>query len=210
MARTQLERRAETEGRFLAAAAAIIAEHGIEGASVDAIAQAAGRTSGALYGRFGSKDGLLFELLDSWKNEVAARTTNDLLDADTLDEQLRALWRNFAEADATTGRWVQLEHELWRWAIREGNDTARERLGHRYRDAWRSVADMLEAWVGAGLIDPPMEVERLAPSLVAALIGFEMEHRVDPGIVDEETVVAALRALVGARAEPRTRRRRPR
>ena len=58
---TQGERKAETRARLLSAAATVFADLGIEGASVDAIAETAGRTSGALYAHFGSKEGLLID-----------------------------------------------------------------------------------------------------------------------------------------------------
>ncbi|MGH9206548.1 MAG: helix-turn-helix domain-containing protein, partial [Acidimicrobiales bacterium] len=52
---TQEERKAETRARLLAAAADLFAGQGIEAVSVDAVAEAAGRTSGAVYAHFGSK-----------------------------------------------------------------------------------------------------------------------------------------------------------
>ena len=62
---TQGERRADTRQRLLNAAAELFAERGVEGTSIDAIAQRADRTSGAVYDHFGGKDGLLLALLDS-------------------------------------------------------------------------------------------------------------------------------------------------
>ena len=70
VARTQEERKAETRARLLAAAADLFADQGIDAVSVDAVAEAAGRTSGAVYAHFGSKQGLLLALLDSWKDSV--------------------------------------------------------------------------------------------------------------------------------------------
>jgi hypothetical protein len=67
---TQQERKAETRARLLGAAAALFAEQGVDAVSVDAVAEAAGRTSGAVYAHFGSKQGLLLALLDSWKDAV--------------------------------------------------------------------------------------------------------------------------------------------
>ena len=62
MAKTQQERRADTRQRLLTAARDVIAERGVAGASIDALAEAAERTSGALYAQFGNKDGLLLAL----------------------------------------------------------------------------------------------------------------------------------------------------
>ena len=60
--KTQEERRADTRERLLRAAADLFARKGVDAVSVDAIADEAGRTSGALYDHFGGKDGLLFAL----------------------------------------------------------------------------------------------------------------------------------------------------
>src|SRR4051794_41939512 len=113
---TQGERRAETRERLLAAAAELFAERGIEGSSVDAIAERAERTSGAIYDHFGGKEGLLFALLEGWVDDVAAVISAELLTADTLDQRLTALWRNVTHPPAGDDRWIHLEHELWSYA----------------------------------------------------------------------------------------------
>ena len=91
---------------------------GVEGASVDAIAEAADRTSGAVYDHFGGKEGLLFALLEGWVDDVAAVIGAELATATTLDERLAALWRNVVRPAAGDGRWIALEHELWSYAAR--------------------------------------------------------------------------------------------
>jgi AcrR family transcriptional regulator len=178
---TQQERRAETRTRLLDAAAELFARHGIEGASVDAIADAADRTSGALYGHFGSKEGLLTALLDRWLEEMATVTEAEVIAAPTVEERLAAIWRNFAEPTP----WVQLEHELWLWATRH-DGPATDRVAARYRDA----AERVDAFAGKP------GVGRL---VIALMIGLEMQHRVDPDAVDEQLAVDGLGALMNGR-----------
>lgn len=50
--------------RILAAARAIVAQHGAEGLSMNALAAAAGVGKGTIFRRFGDRDGLLYALLD--------------------------------------------------------------------------------------------------------------------------------------------------
>src|SRR5687768_8612154 len=139
VARTQEQRRADTRDRLLRAAATLFADHGVDAASVDAIADAAGRTSGSVYAHFGSKEGLLLALLDAWENDVAAVILAEFLAAPTFDDRLRALWRNVVDPPAPGGaRWLQLEHELWLYATR--HPAVRDRLAARYREAWVAVA----------------------------------------------------------------------
>src|SRR5262245_27341829 len=171
MSRARQARSVETRGRLLAAARTAIAEHGIERASVDAIAERAGRTSGSLYGQFGSKDGLLVALLDESKDVVARSMLADREAARSLDEWLVALWRNFCRPPAEARHWVHFEHEVWVWATRPGNQQARTRLGERYRTEFAMLASALDAWAAEGLIDLPGPSAGVATVVVSTLIG---------------------------------------
>ncbi len=195
MARTQAERRADTRSRLLQAAATRFAADGIERASIDAVADDAQRTSGSVYAHFGSKEGLLLALLDSWKNDVVVAATAEISTAATPHERLAAIWRNFADPPGDGGRWLQLEHELWLYATRHPD--VLDRLAQRYRDVWRETHDELREWQATGEIDPPVPDDAVAPLLVALLIGLEMQHRLDPDAIDERVAVAGLSALLG-------------
>jgi hypothetical protein len=76
----------------------------------------------------------------------------------------------------------------------------RARLGERYRAEFATLAEALDAWATEGLIDLPAPADGVATVVVGTLIGLEMSCRLDPTAVDEDAVVAALRALVGALA----------
>ncbi len=187
---TQGERRARTRQALLDAAAELFAERGVEGASVDAIAEKADRTSGALYDHFGSKDGLLFALLEGWVDDVAAVTFAELSTVTTLEERMAVLWRNVVDPVVGDGRWIGLEHELWSYAAR--NDEARHHLVRRYRAVWDSVNEGLAQW-----LDEPADV---GPALIGLLLGLEMMRRVDPDAVPDDMAIAALAGVVtGAR-----------
>ncbi len=120
MAQTQQQRKEETRARLLSAAADLFAEQGIDAVSVDAVAEAAGRTSGSVYAHFGSKQGLLLALLDSWKASVLTVLFAEVAVTDTPSGQLAAVWENLADtSDDRRGRWSLLEHELWLRAARD-------------------------------------------------------------------------------------------
>jgi AcrR family transcriptional regulator len=191
---TQAERKDETRTRLLSAAAAVFAERGIDGASVDAIAEAAGRTSGALYAHFGSKEGLLLELLESWRSQVSTAINADLSEARTVDERLLALWHEFAHPEGSARQWVQLEHELWRWVTRVGHDEMQALVARRYRSARDAMSEMVERWSGEGLVPPPRG--DVGSAIISLLIGLEMQHRLDPAVIDDAVAIAALRSVV--------------
>ncbi len=183
---TNEERRAETRQRLLSAAATLFAERGVDGASIDAIAERADRTSGAVYDHFASKEGLLFAVLDGWVSDAASAIEAELADATSLDERLGVLWSNVSEPVAGDGHWIALEHELWNHAAR--NPELRDRVARRYRGAWRGITNAVHEWSGHG--------GDVGPSLIGLLFGLEMIHRVDPEAMAAPRAVASLRSLI--------------
>lgn len=196
MSRTQQERKADTRARLLAAAADLFANQGIDAVSVDAVAEAAGRTSGAVYAHFGSKQGLLLAILDSWKDSVLAVLLAEVAVSDSPAGQLAAVWSNVSgTSDDEAARWPVLEHELWLRASRDPEvaDVLRVRNG----EALRYSARQLEAWtamVGAGPTVPPAE---LAVLVKALLTGLALQKRLDPATVPDDLALRGIAALVG-------------
>jgi AcrR family transcriptional regulator len=183
---------------LLAAAAELFAREGFHATSADAVAEAADRTSGAVYAHFGGKAGLLLELLEQMKAATAQAMGADLERAATVEERVGVLWREFADPPSERGdAWVMLEHELWLYAAR--NPEAAERLAARY-DAERSpLAEELTTWTPLG--EPPVRPARESAVLVLALLlGLEMQRRIDPDAVPDDLAVDGITRLVGLRA----------
>jgi AcrR family transcriptional regulator len=196
VSRTQQERKTETRARLLAAAADLFAEQGIDAVSVDAVAEAAGRTSGAVYAHFGSKQGLLLALLDSWKDAVRTVLLAEVAVTDSPRGQLAAVWEGVAgDADRGSDRMALLEHELWLRASRQGE--VAEVMRARNTQARHFSARQLEAWGSRVGARPPVDPEELAILVTALLTGLAMQHRLDPGTVSAELAVSGLAALVG-------------
>lgn len=61
---------ARNRQRVLTAAAGLFAEHGVDGVTMDAVAQAAGVGKGTVFRRFGDKSGLVVALLDEREREL--------------------------------------------------------------------------------------------------------------------------------------------
>lgn len=200
MAQTQDERKAETRARLLAAAAALFADQGIDAVSVDAVAEAAGRTSGAVYAHFGSKQGLLLALLDSWKDTVLTVLMAEVAVAESSSGQLAAVWDNVAgPAGDGSDRWPLLEHELWLRAARDPE--VAEVLQVRNAEARRYSARHLAGWTTAHGARPTVPPEELAVLVKALLTGLAMQRRLDPRSVSDDLALRGLSALIGV-AEP--------
>src|SRR4051812_46767192 len=120
MARTQEQRRAETRARLLDAAADLFARKGFHAVSAEAVADAADRTTGALYDHFGGKDGLLLALLEVWMAQTVAELRPALDEMPDLDDRLSGLWSGLMQRDeASADSWVLLEFELWLHSVRD-------------------------------------------------------------------------------------------
>ena len=198
MARTQEQRRAETRRRLLDAARSVVADRGMAGATVEAMSEAAERTSGALYDHFGDKDGLIVALLDEWKEATAAATLSDLSQTEDRDERLRSIWANFAAPQAEGGdQWTLLEHELWLYACRQPEATAA--AAGRYAEIrGRMAASLSEGLLQPGSTLPLKQAGAVATLMIGLMVGLEMQRRLDPSAVTDDLAVAGLRSLIRA------------
>jgi AcrR family transcriptional regulator len=201
VSQTQQERKAETRARLLAAAAGLFAEQGIDAVSVDAVAEAAGRTSGAVYAHFGGKQGLLLALLDSWKDSVLTVLLAEVAVTESPRGQLAAVWEHVADASGDDpGRWSLLEQELWLRAARDPEVADVIRV--RNAEARRYSARRLAGWGASVGARPVAGPEELAVLVKALLTGLAMQRRLDPDTVGDDLAVRGLCALLGVVAAP--------
>ncbi len=194
---TQQERRASTRTRLLGAATDLFAEHGIDGVSVDAVAAAAGRTSGAVYDHFGSKHGLLLALLDDWSGALVAVMTAQFEISTDMSERLGAVWDNVcAEPSEGVRRLFLLEHELW---LRAARDTRlASALKQRTRTSNERIARGIARWQTEGRLQQKSSPDEVAVLLKAFVLGLHMQVQADPDSVDRAAAIDALALLVGA------------
>lgn len=89
--RSQAERRSESEDALLNAAAALIAERGVERASLASIGESAGASRGLPTHHFGSKEGLVARLAERVQDHVAAAVHDALEQAHRAPEEVSAL-----------------------------------------------------------------------------------------------------------------------
>jgi AcrR family transcriptional regulator len=198
--KTQQERKAETRARLLAAAADLFAAQGIDAVSVDAVGEAAGRTSGAVYAHFGSKQGLLLALLDAWRDSLLTVLLAEVAVSDSPADQLAAVWTNLADtAGSEAATRSLLEHELWLRAARD--PAVADVLRARNAEALRYSARQLEGWTAAVGAHPTTTPSDLAVLVKALLAGLAVQRRLDPDSVPDALALRGLAALVGLSLE---------
>ncbi|MFE6686295.1 TetR/AcrR family transcriptional regulator [Streptomyces sp. NPDC057743] len=191
---TREESRRQTRDRLLSAAAELFTERGVNGTSVEQIAERAGYTRGAFYGNFEDKNALVAEVLHSRTSreveEVRALTQDATSLADALD-RLRAWNRDRAQH---LPQWLALRMELVLHALR--NDALRPRLAERERLARNAHATGLEQAFATRGVAPPADPAFLALIVHALEDGLLIQRLLTPEGIPDDVVVDAFELLL--------------
>lgn len=194
MARTQDQRRAETRALLIEAASDLFARKGFHAVSTEAVAEAANRTTGALYNHFGGKEGLLLALLDVWKDQAATNLLAVFGEMTDLDDRLAAVYEAITDGNRGAS-WLLLEMELWLHGARDPH--IGEPLARRYAEIRALLADGLNDWAELAGVSLRRSPEHTAVAVLGVLIGCAIQHRLDPPAVESQAVVENLRDLLG-------------
>lgn len=178
--RISKEKAVENRGKVVTAAARLLRERGLDGVGIDAVADAAGLTHGAVYSHFKSK------------NELAAEAVRQALHQ-SMDEWL-ALTRGLAGADAFEKLlkvYVSRAHRdhpeagCSVAAIGGGAPRVGDELRDVFQDGTRQFIDVLTSVSGG---ETAAERRRKAIARAAAMVGALVMSRAasgDPGLSDE-------------------------
>jgi AcrR family transcriptional regulator len=188
-------RRARTRAQLLDAAARVYARRGFDGATLDEIADEAGFTKGAVYDHFGSKENLLFALLDE---HLSAQIAEQIA---LFDPSKETAERPRAGAD----RWMaelsedpdafRLFVEAWVHSQRDSELAGRVRAGI---DAWRETFKRFgRERASSGEFEvPEAMLDQVATVMLALGVGLGILRLSDPEGVPEELLGAALVVLL--------------
>jgi len=192
------ERRARTRAQLLEAAARVYARRGFESATLDEVAEEAGFTKGAVYDHFGSKENLLFALLDEHLSAQIAEQIALFDPAKATSERPRAgadRWMRALDEDPDAFR---LFVEAW---VRSQRDELLREKVLAGMDAWRgTLAGFGRARAAEGEFEVPDELlERFATVMLAVGIGMSIVRLADPEAAPAELLgnayVMMIRAL---------------
>ncbi|MDN4172052.1 TetR/AcrR family transcriptional regulator [Nocardioides sp. SOB77] len=194
--------RDEVRRALLDAAARTFARQGIDGASLDDVAAAAGFTKGAVYSNFGSKEGLVAALVD---DRVSAYLDLGLAAVDdpsaTLPERARALGDRLTAASDEQHDWHLLFLELWQRTVRTGRSDGS--FLQRRRELHAAVTDAITAHAEQAGARLPVPAASMATLLLALSHGLAIERMVDPASVPDDLMGQVLALLVeGGPVEP--------
>jgi AcrR family transcriptional regulator len=186
------EKKAATRKKLLDAAATIVARHGAMSASLDAIAEKAGLTKGAVYSNFGSKDELLESLADRAGPTIDPAVFWD--DTASLADNLEAFGRVAAnELQSVSRRAWQLGLELFYFALRDPRMRRRyaSEQQRSHEEATRFYAAAIEAH-GERTTLTAAEIEVVMNALA---LGLAQRRAINPSLVPDELFPKAFRLL---------------
>jgi AcrR family transcriptional regulator len=195
--RRQAERSEASTRALLHAAGELISEGGTGAATLAAIGDRSGYSRGLVTARFGSKEGMVRELISSLVYRWRERTVAPMLSGVSgLQEALGlivGIWQQI-ERDATD---VRVLYTLFFEAVGPGS-SFRESIAERHTELRQAIAEALRRGINDGSVAPDVDVETEAALLVAGLRGIGYQWLLDDAGIDP---VAAIQRLFVTTAE---------
>ena len=200
--RARQERGVRTEEAILQATMRLLATRGIQGTSLDLLADEVGVAKSSILWHFGSKEELLLRVAERVLDEVARGPVQKILALPSFEERAEASWHFFSET-------LRQNPELRRvmlYLIFESVES-RPELRARHQQLYRGIREMYETGL-RGVVPDAAQRRRLAVLSVAALDGIFLQWLLDPEAIDLDDLHDELRGLRdsarrGGRPEPR-------
>lgn len=170
--------RDDTRDKLFEAAARVFEQDGIGGASIEAIAAEAGFTRGAFYSNFGSKDELIFAMLEDHVEQSIRRNMEILAQHKNLDDFIAALKTMDRGRQDPLGRSPLLHMEMILFVARA--EKRRPELAKRLRARRKLTADIIEATLKNSASGDTLNPPWMASVVLALEDGFRLHRLIDP------------------------------
>ena len=190
--RTRPTRHATCEKLF-EAAARVFEEQGIGGASIEAIAAAAGFTRGAFYSNFNSKDELIIAMLEDHVAQSIRRNLDLLAVHKNLADFIEALKAMDRTRQDPLGRSPLLHIEMILYVARA--EKRRPELAKRLRARRKLVSDIVETTVKNGGGSRALNPAWTAAVVLALEDGFRLHRLIDPETTPADRFLRAITDL---------------
>src|SRR5687767_709093 len=177
-AKTRRQKQAETRSSLLRSASKLFCRHGLEGASVEDVAQDAGYTKGAFYSNFKSKEELFLVMLDEKFAAELERVDRELAGTGEPDAEARHAAEDFVRQIGSDPEWPRLYFEFVAYAAR--NEDFRQELATRHRALRARLTEVYERWASTFTTKPPLPIADIAAMTDFMADGFLLDKLVDP------------------------------
>jgi AcrR family transcriptional regulator len=196
---TRAERQAQTRTDLIDAAEEQFTANGFHATSLDAVADAAGYTKGAVYSNFSSKEDLFFAVYERRVERHVEHVSGLFEGADDAGEGILRVVA--AVGDLRRRRadgWMAVFLEFWTHVLRHPEYRARFAAAHMQAVApFQRAAERFFAHQG---VTPAIPPEQLAVAMFAMENGIGLERLTDPDVVDADLPVRLLELIFGALA----------
>ncbi|MFF7477021.1 TetR family transcriptional regulator [Streptomyces sp. NPDC008092] len=201
MPETKQERAAVSTGKLLDAAANLVAERGYERTTLAAIGDRAGYTHGLVTARFGSKEGLLWALIErmvvDWSKDHLAYELQGTSGADAIHglvREMRKSWR--AKSQHMKALYVLMFEALLPVPL------LNERMRELHRSQRAGLEKTINAAMAAGTVSPDVDSAAVARLIVGALRGAAYQAMLDPREVPIKRALEDVDMLIDALLPP--------
>ena len=186
------DKRVRTRAALLEAARALVVERGFERTTLQAVAERAGMTIGAIYGNFQNRDDLFVALGETYWAPIKPRIRAD----SSFAEKMRALAEAYLAVlpdrrDAAFGRLTGMAHAL-------GHEALRREIQAVTAASFASGAAWLKSVADEGGL--PMPAETLVVVIHSLAEGLMFQRFLTPELVPDQVFYAAFEALAGGAA----------
>jgi AcrR family transcriptional regulator len=196
MIRKRLSRedsREQTTQRLLDAAQKLIAKKGLEAASVENIAAAAGYSRGAFYSNFSSKDDLFIELLRREHEKFTAEFNalrSSALSVDQVQRRIRELYGQIYRDNESCMNWT----EARMLAARDAR--FRAKLDTLMTQKRGQIAEFIEYFYSRVGVVPPVSPEKIAMGFMSLAEGVKLFMLSSPAEMTPATAESLLTLFV--------------
>src|SRR6201985_3184853 len=190
--------RDDTRDKLFEAAARVFEEQGIGGASIEAIAAAAGFTRGAFYSNFASKDELIIAMLEDHVEQSIRRMHELLARHKNLADFIDALKTMDRSQQDPLGRSPLLHMEMILFVARA--EKRRPELAKRLRARRKLITDIIETAAKNSEKSPPLNPIWTGAILLALEDGFRLHRLIDPDTTPADSFLRAISDLRRAMA----------
>jgi AcrR family transcriptional regulator len=182
--------RDDTCEKLFEAAARVFEEQGIGGASIEAIAAAAGFTRGAFYSNFKSKDELIIAMLEDHVEQSIRRNLDLLARHKNIADFIDALRTMDRSQQDPLGRSPLLHMEMILFVARA--EKRRPDLAKRLRARRKLITDIIEIALKNGGQNGSVNPTWTGAILLALEDGFRLHRLIDPETTPADSFLRAI------------------
>jgi len=197
---SRADRQARTRTELIEAAEALFTANGFHATSLDAVADAAGYTKGAVYSNFSSKEDLFFAVYERRVERHVEHVGGLFGEAGDAEEGILRVVAAVGELRRRRADgWMAVFLEFWTHVLRHPEHRARfGELHARAVEPFASAVKRFAGQRGVALTIPP---DQLATAMFAMENGIALERLTDPDAADADLSVRVVELLFGALVE---------